>query len=322
MKKSVMYFGVLVLSLLASSCNEIINKTGEGECVPEKVSPKSDLQLEKIKGHVKSYSERTFLGVKTPNGDIVKGEELKKRDGYRFERFYDKKGNLVKKQTYMNDKPYGTICHSYVYKKDTLVHYFRSYCASKYYEKEVIVYDKWGHTIEIKNYEGGENNLEVLDSWRIQRYNHCGLMIEEVYKKTESKGQYWRNEYSYDEGNNLKESVYYDEFDQEKSRTKKNSTKNKKEVNTYDDLGNIIKSTGGYSLGEFIVEYKYDENNNCIQEDYHSSSFEEFQTRTFDSQGNFLTWIGYKPNKGYPAYSSGLSNPDIIILERTYDYYP
>ncbi|NVO02950.1 MAG: hypothetical protein HXX09_09660 [Bacteroidetes bacterium] len=251
MKEKIKLFGIIILCLLAFSCN---NK-------------KAKVQKSDLKGKVKLIEEVSYSAKYNINGEIVRSSD---RFLQKLILDYDEKGNLKEskniesdglmrsyKQYYNFDYDGNIIKVKSQFKDKTVLSCYMIYdCAGNQIEritymadgtiqrKESYVYDNWGNQIE--EYKYNYSTFRYFTLKLINKYDVKGNKVETTtFKYDGERGS--RNTSKYDNNGNQTEICYFNSKD---SLLYKN--KFKYEV---DKIGNWIKKIHFINeKPDFIVE--------------------------------------------------------------------
>ena len=221
------------------------------------------MNLNKIKGKVKSYTEITYKTV----GYFSRFE--KSEIDCRVERKYDERGSLIEETRYNSG---GSLDMQDKYK-----------------------YDERGNLIEETRYKS-DGSLDVQKTYK---YDARGNLIEERYFKAACSLVFFSSQmehhltYKHDSKGNKIEATDYNSDGSTQCVVQFN--------NTYDDKGNLIKSTPNLNLRRLALQhdvysshidlstytYLYDDNSNLIRK-YISCkrfSFDETKCYKYDERG-------------------------------------
>lgn len=297
---------IIIFSLiLFSSCNKIVIK--------------NDLEIDNLKGKVKSIKEEVYYsGVKNENSPIKTIYNLEGYMTYRenkdvsngtfkvhYERdnsnkIIEEKGVFVKPDGHKGDM----WNKKYIYNdKNQLVEKLY-YLNGKIFEFEESKYDEKGNVISITttNSNGGGQSFSVFYKYK---YDNKHNIVEKIEDHPDSN-TYNKNIFDYDDNGKL---IYnYHELGKKGEDMVVGSTWTYK----YDDNGNKIEDSYFYKRKlDFIIKYIYDERNNLILiKEMKHEFIRSVTTYEFDKNEN---WI-----KEIRVNSEGERN----ITKRIIEYYP
>ncbi len=269
---------VIILLLTSASLSSCSGTSSTSTKAPNETRKKTDLEQENLKGKIKiiktiyddAESLKSIKNVCLP----VKCDEHKNSITY-----YDKKGNLTEKYDYYHEV---NDCYE-----------------NAWYEGYIYKYNDKGHKIEKLIYRPSK----VLRERRSYRYNDEGELIEEIAFDTDSVLR-WKKAFQYDKEKHTTHISWH----------KDDGSLDGKENYKYASQGGRLEKVewAWYSVGDNFngcKTYKYDNNENVIEETTYNTKNELMTKRTirYDNQGNETEWLNYNIK-------------DSIELRRTYEY--